>query len=126
VISMDRIIKTAAEYEAAVAEIERLMALPDAEEEGETADRIEFFALLAEDYETRHYGDHFPPTAKPAGEEDPGEEEKLKRRLQAELKRLGGIYSERSGRDTDEVISWMDLGTDLLPFVLREIAKGKQ
>jgi antitoxin component HigA of HigAB toxin-antitoxin module len=102
IMKMGRAIKTEADYETAIAEIERLMKLPKAEREEETtADRIEFLALLVDDYEVRN--------SQITIRKMTAEEMKLNDRLQAELKRLGEIYMER-------------LGSELLPFLMRELA----
>jgi len=45
-----RILKNEADYEAALAEIEKLMESPKAD-----ADRLELLALLVRDYEDKHY-----------------------------------------------------------------------
>jgi HTH-type transcriptional regulator / antitoxin HigA len=51
-MSIEGPIKTQAEYEAALAEIDRLMDAPDTSPE---ADRLELLSILVEAYENQHY-----------------------------------------------------------------------
>ena len=49
-----RPIKTEKDYEKALTEIDRLMAI-DPDRDTEAADRLELLAILGEDYEEKHY-----------------------------------------------------------------------